>query len=110
MLLNHFANQFKLYKVNTQPRLFRDAYAGFDSPQSPSPSISKLFDNNADVIYRGLSKAMSKETFERVLKEYQGVDVKESLCNFFVWFRDNGELHIGKSVEELVSEYLKTLK
>lgn len=33
---------------------------------------------------------------------------KDKLCEFFIWFRNNGELHIGKSVEGLVDEYLKT--
>jgi len=36
---------------------------------------------------------------------------KEQFVKFFVWFRDNGEKHIGKSIEEFVDiffdEYYK---
>lgn len=30
----------------------------------------------------------------------------KKLCDFFQWFRDNGDKHIGKSIEDFVSIYL----
>jgi hypothetical protein len=30
----------------------------------------------------------------------------EELKKFFMWFRDNGEKHIGISVEELIQKYI----
>lgn len=39
----------------------------------------------------------------------QAADRKQ-LIDFFVWFRNNGELHIGKSVEKMIDEYLKNEK
>lgn len=32
---------------------------------------------------------------------------KQQFCDFFKWFRDNGELHIGKSIEQLVDIFYK---
>jgi len=34
---------------------------------------------------------------------------KEKLINFFVWFSNNGEKHIGLSIEELIDKYLETI-
>ncbi len=34
-------------------------------------------------------------------------DLKKQLINFFLWFRDHGEEHVGKSVEELIDVYLQ---
>ncbi len=36
----------------------------------------------------------------------EGIGDFDKLCNFFVWFRNNGELHIGQTVEGLVKIYL----
>jgi len=33
---------------------------------------------------------------------------QELLIDFFKYFRDNGEQHIGMTIEEFVNEYLKT--
>ncbi len=35
---------------------------------------------------------------------------KDKLVKFFIWFRDNGENHIGLTVEQLVNKYLETIK
>jgi len=32
---------------------------------------------------------------------------KELLCDFFKYFRDNGEANIGMTIEQFVDEYLK---
>ena len=34
---------------------------------------------------------------------------KENFVKFFVWFRDNGEKHIGMSIEQLVEQYYKEI-
>ena len=34
--------------------------------------------------------------------------IKKELIKFFLWFRDEGEKHLGKTVEELVDIYLST--
>ena len=34
------------------------------------------------------------------------MNLETEFLNFFLWFRDNGEKHIGKSVEELINTYL----
>ncbi len=34
---------------------------------------------------------------------------KDKLVKFFLWFRNNGEKHIGLSVEQLINKYLETL-
>jgi hypothetical protein len=34
---------------------------------------------------------------------------KEFVVDFFVWVRDNGDKHIGLSIEELVNVYFKNL-
>jgi len=36
--------------------------------------------------------------------------MKEELVKFFIWFRDNGEKHIGISIEQLVELYLTQSK
>jgi hypothetical protein len=35
--------------------------------------------------------------------------MRQELINFFMWFRDNGEKYIGKTIEEFVDIYLKKL-
>jgi len=35
------------------------------------------------------------------------IDKQKVLFDFFMWFRENGENHLGKSVEELIEYYLK---
>ncbi len=32
---------------------------------------------------------------------------RKLLCDFFKYFRDNGEKHIGMTIEQFVDEYLK---
>lgn len=34
-------------------------------------------------------------------------DVSGELLSFFLWFRANGELHIDKSIEDMIEIYLK---
>jgi hypothetical protein len=34
-------------------------------------------------------------------------ELKHELRGFFIWFRNNGEKHIGKSVESLIDIYMK---
>jgi len=33
----------------------------------------------------------------------------EQLKAFFLWFRENGELHLDKSIEKMIDVYLKSL-
>lgn len=35
------------------------------------------------------------------------INEKELLCNFFKFFRDNGEANIGMTIEQFVDEFLK---
>lgn len=42
---------------------------------------------------------------ENVLKAME-IYTKESLFDFFMWFRTNGELYIDKSIEQMISVYL----
>jgi len=36
-------------------------------------------------------------------------DHAELLFNFFMWFRENGEKYIDKSIEKMIEIYLKSL-
>ena len=35
------------------------------------------------------------------------VDLRQELCDFFKFFRDNGEENIGMTIEQFVDEYIK---
>ena len=35
------------------------------------------------------------------------IKMKEQLINFFLWFRENGEKHLDKSIEAMIDIYLK---
>jgi len=35
--------------------------------------------------------------------------LRDELFKFFVWFRENGEKNIGKSIEKMIEEYLKSI-
>lgn len=35
-------------------------------------------------------------------------DLKQDLFDFFLWFRENGDLYIDKSIENMISIYIKT--
>lgn len=41
--------------------------------------------------------------------ELKQQDQRELLCNFFKFFRDNGEANIGMTIEEFVDGYLTSL-
>ncbi len=32
--------------------------------------------------------------------------IKDELIRFFLWFRENGEKHIGITIEELIQKYI----
>jgi len=36
-------------------------------------------------------------------------DLKQDLFDFFLWFRENGDLYIDKSIENMISIYIKTI-
>ena len=59
-------------------------------------------------------KDSSHNTFAlHCLQKYQElsfVNQRKLLIDFFVFFRDNGENHIGKSVEEFVDMYINKKK
>ena len=45
-------------------------------------------------------------------KNFRVADViwrSEQLKAFFLWFRENGELHLDKSIEAMIEVYLKSL-
>jgi endonuclease III-like uncharacterized protein len=45
--------------------------------------------------------------FER-MKSKRTKKLSSELFEFFIWFRENGEKHIGESIEKLINIYLKT--
>ena len=45
-----------------------------------------------------------KSTLSPELK--RGIETDKLLLDFFLWFRENGEDNIGKSIEEMINIYL----
>ena len=55
-------------------------------------------------------KFVSKEFAEAnpdTTVELTNVNLRKELCDFFLFFRNNGEANIGITIEQLVDEYLK---
>jgi hypothetical protein len=48
-----------------------------------------------------------KKRRKKNMKNIPENDLKYLLFDFFMWFRENGEKHIEKPVEEMIGEYLK---
>lgn len=42
--------------------------------------------------------------------KFKIMNEKKIIFNFFMWFRENGELHIDKSIEKMIEIYLNEKK
>lgn len=36
------------------------------------------------------------------------MNIEKELFNFFMWFRENGVLHVNKSIEQMIKIYIET--
>lgn len=45
---------------------------------------------------------------KRQMQEINEVD--KNLLDFFLWFRENGEKHLDKSIERMILEYQKEIR
>lgn len=66
----------------------------------------KYFEGCADKFQRG-RKYQAMRTLEQ-LCQYDVDNRRELLCAFFKYFRDNGEVNIGMTIEEFVDGFLST--
>lgn len=60
--------------------------------------------------YHDTGKFVSKERLKNDpagTVEITSVDLRKELCDFFKFFRDNGEVNIGITIEQFVDAYLE---
>ena len=58
----------------------------------------------------GFTNSNVLEFIPQIKEELSEEAEHKRLCNFFLWVRNNGNKHFGKSIEEFVSIYLKQKK
>lgn len=69
----------------------------------------KLVDKFKDVVKfdkYGLVIDM-QDNCAQIAVDYAEDEKPKLLLDFFMWFRENGEFHIGKSMEKMIDVYLK---
>lgn len=57
-------------------------------------------------IQTGMTKKIFEQGANFVLKKWKELEEKQ-LFDFFMWFRENGEKHLDKSIEKMIEYYLR---